>query len=240
MNPRQRRGLLLIGVSVVGAVAVFLSVTNFVADVQSQVGPLSAVLRLTSAVAAFQPIPPDALEVVQIPDRWRPPNALAEAGDLGDRVPTNDLPPNTVLQEGMLLEAPALRPGERQLAILINAETGVGGVIGVGDVVDIIATREGQQDELPTAEIVIQGARILSLGAPHVEEETTVSGGFAQNEVVPVTFALPPDDVLRLAWIESFAVSVRLALRSPVDEEVLEPEQSRFVPVDPDAGVGGG
>lgn len=238
MNPRQRRGLLLIGLAVVGALAVFLSVSNFVADVQSQVGPVGTVVRLSAAVEAFQTITADQVEVVEVPDRWRPPNALVDPADLGERVAASDLPPNTVLQEGMLRDAPAVQPGERQLAILINAETGVGGVIGVGDVVDIIATRAGQQDELPTAEIVIQGAQILSLGAPQVTEEQDPTGLFTETQSIPVTFALPPDDVLRLAWIESFAVTVRLALRSPVDEEVLEPEQSRFVPVDPDAGVG--
>lgn len=230
MNPRQRRGVLLIGVSVVGAVAVFLSVSNYVADVRSQVGPAAPVVRLTTDVDAFTPLPPDALEVVTVPERWRPPNALDAVLDVGQRVASTPLPRGTVLQDGMLVEPATIAEGQRELAILVDAETGVAGKIQAGSLVDIIATRENAEGP-PSAEIVIEAARIVSVGTPTTTARESVTGAFAEGQVVPVTFSLAPDDLLRLAWIESFATTVRLALRAPLDEQLLEPEQRVYQPV---------
>ena len=44
MNPRQRRGVLLILVTVLGAVVTFGAVFNYVQSVSSQVGPRTTVL----------------------------------------------------------------------------------------------------------------------------------------------------------------------------------------------------
>ena len=230
MNPRQRRGVLLMAVSVVGAVAVFLSVSNFVADVRSQVGPTAPVVRLVADVDAYAPVPPEAVEVVEVPERWRPPNALEDVLDVGDLVPSAPLPRGTVLQAGMLQPPATISEGQRELAILVDAETGVAGKIQAGSLVDIIATRENA-DGPPSAEIVIEAARIVSVGTPTTTARQSVTGAFAEGQVVPVTFSLPPDDVLRLAWIESFAATVRLALRAPLDEDLLEPEQRVYQPV---------
>ncbi len=231
MNPRQRRGALLVGLSVIGAIAVFLSVSGFVADVEAQVGPMRSVVRLTADVAAFQPVPPEAMEVVEMPDRWRPPLAVAGTRDVDGRVPATALPAGTLLEQGDLVEPPSIGAGERQIAILVDAETGVAGNIGVGDLVDVVATRQGLDGEVPRAEIAIEGARILSIGVPQAAEGVDpTTGGFATGEVVPITFVLPTADVLRLAYIESFASTVRLALRSPVDGGVLQPPERVYAP----------
>jgi hypothetical protein len=41
MNPRQRRGVLLMGLAGVAGLVVFLSVSSYVAEVSSQVGPMA-------------------------------------------------------------------------------------------------------------------------------------------------------------------------------------------------------
>ena len=230
MNPRQRRGLLLIALIVVGAVAVFIAVSGYVADINARVGPVGTMVRLTTDVDAYEPLPAEALEVVEVPDQWRPPLALTSVSEVAGRVPAVPLPALTVLEEGDLIPPPTVQEGMRELAILVDAETGVAGKIDEGDVVDIVATREGQEAQPPSAEIVIERAQILSIGTPVVNEEITPSGQFQSGEVVPITFMLEPDDVLRLAWIESFATSVRLALRSPTDDEGLAPPQRVYQP----------
>ena len=231
MNPRQRRGVLLLVLSAIGAVAVFLSVAGYVADVQRQVGPLEQVVRLTADVTAFAPIPADAVEVVEMPTRWRPPLALRSVGELDGMVPGVDLPAGTLLEAGDVIPPPEVLEGQRQIAINVDAETGVAGNIGVGDVVDIIATRQGVEDQPASAEIAIEGARILSIGTPQVTEGVDpATGAFAADEVVPVTFVLSTSDVLRLAYVESFATSVRLALRAPTDLESLQPPERVYAP----------
>ena len=231
MNPRQRRGVLLIVLSAIGAVVVFATVAGYVADVQRQVGPLEPVVRLTADVPAYAPIPADALEVVEMPGHWRPPLAVRSAAELDGLVPTADLPAGTLLQAGDVAPRPEVGEGQRQIAILVDAETGVAGNIGVGDVVDIIATRRGEGDDPASAEIAIEAARILSIGTPQVSEGVDpATGAFAADQVVPVTFVLPTSDVLRLAYVESFATSVRLALRAPTDAGTLQPPERVYAP----------
>ena len=50
MNPRQRRGVLLILVTVLGAIVTFIAVFNYVQSVSSQVGPKTTVLELSKDV----------------------------------------------------------------------------------------------------------------------------------------------------------------------------------------------
>ncbi|HUG85193.1 MAG TPA: Flp pilus assembly protein CpaB [Euzebya sp.] len=231
MNPRQRRGVLLIALSVVGAVSVFVAASGFIADIQRQVGPLESVVQLTTDVVAFQPIPPEAVEVLEMPTRWRPGLALRSPAELQGMVPLTDLPAGTLLEAGDIAPPPDIGPGQRQIAILVDAETGVAGNIGVGDVVDIVATRAGFDDQPARAEIAIEGATILSIGTPQVEESVDPgTGAFATGQVVPITFVLGTADVLRLAYVESFATTVRLALRSPLEDDVLEPPERVYAP----------
>jgi pilus assembly protein CpaB len=239
MNPRQRRGILLVALSTVGAVAVFLAVSGFVADVQRQVEPLLPVVRLSTDVVAFQPIPEESVEVLQMPERWRPPLALSGPGELEGLVPLTDLPAGTLLEAGDVAPPPGIGPGERQIAILVDAETAVAGNVGVGDVVDVIATRQGFEGAPARAEIAIEGARILSIGTPQAEEGVDpATGNFATGQVVPITFVLQTDDVLRLAYVESFATTVRLALRSPADDSPpLAAPQRVYAPTSAQGGA---
>ncbi|CAN5247862.1 Flp pilus assembly protein CpaB [soil metagenome] len=238
MNPRQRRGVLLMGLSLVGAVAVFVAVSGYVGDVQRQVGEMQPVLRLTADIGAFQPVPPDAVEIVDVPARWRPQLALGSMLELTEQVAGTDMLAGTVLEQGDLVTPPQIGPGERQIAILVDVETGVAGNIGVGDIVDVIATRQSFDNEAPRAEIAIQVARILSIGTPQTDETVDpVTGAFAGGQVVPITFVLPTSDVLRLAYVESFATNVRLALRAPGDRELLDLPERVFAPESATAGA---
>lgn len=220
MNPRQRRGALLVAFAGIGAVAVFVVLTRYVADVQTQLGPMQQVLELQRPVAAFEPVAPDVLATVEVPARWVPDGTLSSAGEIGDQVAASDLRPGAFLHAGMLQPRPELTEGQREIAIMVDAETGVAGKIGPGSLVDIYATFPGTDGvDPPFSSIVIERARILAVGGPETE---VAQDGFTENEVVPVTFALSVEESLRLAYIESFATKVRLALRAPTDDDPLE------------------
>lgn len=231
MNPRQRRGLLLIGIALVGAVAVFLAVSGYVSDVRTQVEPLAQALVLNEDVEPYQPIG-DRVQTITVPERWLPEGVLQSAAELGDLVSTVPLPSGTMLQDGMLVQPPRLEEGQRELAILVDAETGVGGKIAPNTAVDIYATfdSEGQGGAPPEASIVVENAKIIDVGVQTTTTQPTQAGAFEEEEVVPVTFALSVDESLRLTYIESFSTSVRLALRNPVDEEEIDTEQRRYSP----------
>lgn len=230
MNPRQRRGLLLIAVAIIGAVFVFASVANYVADIQTQVGPMTTVIRLQRDAPPYRPVTDDMVQQVEIPARWAPRNALVSSLELAERVPTATLPAGTVLQQGLLVEPPELADGERELAILVDAETGVAGKIGRGSIVDIFATFPQSDREGAHASIVVENAEILDVGTPTTASPEPDGAGFSEGQVVPVTFALSVEESLRLAYIESFATNVRLALRAPSDEAEQTPRDRIFQP----------
>ncbi len=231
MNPRQRRGILLISLAAVGAIAVFVLVSNYLSNVRSQLGPTVAVLVSTADLPPLATPPPDALSTVEIPRRWLPPNALQSADQIGGRIAAAAIPADTIISEGMFLDRIELEPGQREIAIMVDAETGVGGKITSGAVVDIFATFAGSDDgeTPPSSRVVVQRAEVLAVGTPvDVAEDGSTPGsvGFGSGQQVPVTFRLSVEDANRLVYVESFAVSLRLALRSPLDRDLLTDEST--------------
>ena len=227
MNPRQRRGVVLLVLAALGAGAVFLSVLSFVGDVNAKVGDLTTVVEVTEDAGAFRPITPDMLTLREVPRRWLPEGALTDARDVVGLVSATDLPAGTYAQRGMFVPRPGVAPGFREVAILVDAETGVAGKIGSGDRVDILATNEGAQRTGRQAQVLIENALIIDVGVPE-EVQVREESGFEQGKAVPVTFALPVQDALKVAFAESFAVKVRLALRGGGDQAKVAPQQQVF------------
>jgi pilus assembly protein CpaB len=230
VNPRQRRGVLLLLLAVVGAVLVFVSVSQYVTDVRSEVGDKIPVLRLVQPLEANQPLAAAEVEQVLIPQRWASDKILPPNFDPTGLVAAARIPEGVYLQEGMFEPRSAIEPGEREIAILVDAETGVGGKIVSGDLVDIWATfpaeqtvgqaAEGDEEAEPAeacSAVVVPKARIIDVGLPTTAPASNSTGQFIEQEVVPVTFSIRPWFVSRLLLAESFATTVRLDLIAPED-----------------------
>lgn len=230
LNPRQRRGVLLLAVAVVGLLAVAGGVASYVADVQSQLGPMRPVLRLTEDVDRLSAIPPDAVEVVRVPSRWAPDGTLEDPRELDGSVAAVDLPAGTQLQRASLTRPPEIDQGEREVAILVDPATGVGGKIRAGDVVDIYATfpaePDGDGSRPARAHATLQAVRIVDI-APAVRAREGEEFAAAEP-AVPVTFALTAEQALELAYLESFATELRLGLRLPSDTGTLGPGETEY------------
>ena len=153
MNPRQRRGLLLIAIAALGLVVVFVLIAGYVSDVRAEVEPKTRLIALSKPVEENQAITDDMIKAVEMPERWAPPSALRDPGQLVGLVAGTDLKPNTLLQEDMLVAPPQLAPGQRELAILVDAETGVEGKIGPDSIVDVIATYPATEEEAPESRV---------------------------------------------------------------------------------------
>ena len=213
-------------VAAAGLIGVFVLIAGYVSAVAKQVGPKVDILELAQPVAAYQPITPAMLGEVSVPAKWAPRNALRSASDAVDLVSNVALPAGTELEQGMLTAPPALQPGQQEIAILIDAETGVAGQVTPGSVVSIIATFAGNnQGTKNSAQVVVPDAKVLDVGTP------TTTGGSATgsspavggNQVVPVTFALSPEQVLQVSYAESFAQKVRLSMVAPGTASVAQP-----------------
>ncbi len=223
MNPRQRRGVLLMGVAVLGAIAVFVLIAGYVSDIGKRVGPMTTSYRFTGAVKKNQPITDDDLKAVELPSKWLPKAAIQSFDTSRGLVATMDIPSGAMLQEGMAAPPPELKPGQSEIAILIDAETGVAGKIQTGDLVDIYGTfsvrstdAQGATEDVDQARVIVSNAPVLAIGAlQRVDAPGQNASDFEQNEVVPVTFALDRTDSLKVTYAESFATKVRLALVAP-------------------------
>lgn len=224
MNPRQRRGVLLMIMAAVGAVVVFFGIVGYVGSVRAEVGVMTTVLRLKQPVAAYEPIDVQALERVQVPRRWAPTTMITDLAELQGKVAATDLQAGAHLQRGMVVTAPILQPGQREIAILIDAETGVAGKVRPGMHVDILATFQEQRGsgQRACAARVIRQALVVQVGQLQSHRE---NANQAANQVVPVTFALSTRDSLRLTWAESFAGTVRLALIGGTGLEASKKEE---------------
>ena len=222
MNPRQRRAVLLLALAFAGLLGVFALVANYVSDVNTQVGPKMTVLELTKKVDANAVIDDDMITDKVIPKRWAPKSALTDRNQLIGLVAASTLSPNSILEEGMLVSPPEIRPGEREVAILVDASTGVAGKITSNRLVDVIAAYPPDQQAKKPArtEVIVSGARVIAVGQPQVKGGNGVQDAQRDpTQVVPVTFALDKRQELLVSHAETFASDVRLALLPPGDAD---------------------
>ena len=230
MNPRQRRGILLLTLAALGLLGVFVLVAGYVSDVRTEVDPKVRVLALSKAAEKDKSIRDDMLKTVEMPERWVPKSALRDRARLIGQVAASNLPAGAILQEGMIASPPELGTGEREIAILVDAETGVAGKIGPSSTVDIVATYPGDSSSgtKDVAQVVVAGARIIDVGQPSLKGGNGVREQEQDpKQVVPVTFALNPAQVLRVTHAESFSQEVRLSLLRPGETSELKKKKER-------------
>ena len=128
----------------------------------------------------------------------------------------------------MVEDEPQLAPGQRELAILVDAETGVAGKISPGSIVDIAATFGGNDRQVPESQIVVNNARVIAVGQPRAQGSDPRNQEADPTQVVPITFALSVRQTLILTYAESFAQEVRLALTRKGDDTKIPNSKRRF------------
>lgn len=258
MNSRQRRGVVLITVSGLCALAAFAGVLALVREVQSKVGEETTAYELKRDVPAQQQLHGGQFRKVRMPERWLPGTAVRNLHGIRGKVAASALHKGSLLQADMLTQRPELQAGEQEIAIMIDAETGVAGKINPGSRVNIYATFEGEQPATGKkagpnqSKVIVSGAKVLDVGklTPFRDggsSETSGTGGTGgsgagtgpgsggsersgregDRDGVPITFALGTKDAQRVAYAESFAEHVRLALVAPGDKDARVPDSER-------------
>ncbi|MEV7522283.1 Flp pilus assembly protein CpaB [Streptomyces sp. NPDC091371] len=219
MNSRQRRGVILLILSVLCALAAFAGVLVVIGDVNSKVGAEVVAYRAKGDIAPYSPLAAGQFEEVKIPKRWLSDTAVTDLGALKDKIVLTTLKKGSLLQSDMFVDRPQLQPGEQEIAIMIDAATGVAGKITSGAKVNIIATFKGAKDTDPSRSVIIvANARVLNVGKLTALESKDGDRKSGAAEAVPITFALNTKDTQRVAYAESFAEHVRLALVAPGTE----------------------
>ncbi|WP_372409190.1 Flp pilus assembly protein CpaB [Streptomyces luteireticuli] len=235
MNSRQRRGIVLLLLSVLCAVGAAAGVLAVVDDAESKASPEVTAYRLREDVPAYRALDEGAFERAPMPRRWLPPTAVTDLAGVRGKIAVTPLRKGSLLQSDMIVERPALAAGQQEIAIMIDAATGVAGKITPGAKVNIYATFDGrtaaaagkdgkEQSTPPVSKVIVSGAQVIEVGrltpldrqSQDGQGQSRRSGSVRPvGEAVPITFALDTKDAQRVAYAESFATHVRLALVAP-------------------------
>ncbi|TGA92466.1 Flp pilus assembly protein CpaB [Streptomyces sp. MZ04] len=216
MNSRQRRGVILLVLSVLAAFGAFAGVLSVIRDVNSKVGPEVAAYKLKGDIAPYKELSADQFEKVEMPERWLSDNAVTDLRQIRGKIAVTELRKGSLLQSDMIVRRPELSPGQQEIAIMIDAATGVAGKITPGSTVNIYATFKGETDTAKDqSKVIVESAKVIDVGkltALDPDRDDDRSSRRTQTEAVPITFALDTADAQRVAYAESFATHVRLAL----------------------------
>lgn len=222
MNPRQRRGLILVFISAIVAIATFFVVANYVASVNRQVGARVTVYQAVEPIEAYTALTPQNLVAVEMPRMWVSDSSILNLDELVGRRIGFRLNANTTVSSDMLIPSSSLNQNEREVAVNVDAVTGVAGRVRPGDRVDVYAVF-GDVPGLPkSVQVLVRDVRIVSISGEQRVAQSS-DQGVRENSVIPVTMALIPQDAMAVTYAANFAQEVRLvALPSDVGTDRRE------------------
>ncbi|GAB3676894.1 Flp pilus assembly protein CpaB [Angustibacter aerolatus] len=227
MNPRQRRGLVMLVLAALGACAVFLGVASYVAQVNAEVGPRTKVYVAARDIPPFAAVTPQDLRTVEIPTKYVTDTTVTREADFLGQKTFTTVKSGSYLTSEMMTSSSSLSDGMREVSINFDAADGINGRVRPGDKVDVVAAfaaRQSSQNQvdqsvrkaqLPynVAGIVVSQALVVSVGEKTpvgIEVGAATDGNADPQEVVPVTFALSVKDSTALAYAEAFSVKMRI------------------------------
>lgn len=226
MNSRQRRGVILLVLSALCALGAFAGVLSVIRDVNSKVGPEVTAYRLKSDIAPYKELDADQFQRVSMPERWLPRTAVTDLARIRGKIAVTRLAKGSLLQSDMIVARPALEAGQQEIAIMIDAATGVAGKIDPGSRVNIYATFKAENDKgKDQSKVIVENARVLDVGKITAldPDQSSDERRRSASQAVPITFALGTADAQRVAYAESFAEHVRLALVAGGSRQSIPP-----------------
>ncbi len=191
------------------ALGTFAAVTSFVASVSAQVGNHVTVYRAKEPIDPYTALTANNLEPVEVPERWVSKSEVLRLGELEGRRVGFRVNAGSTISSDMLVPSSELSSDEREIAINVDAVTGIGGRVRPGDRVDIYATFADVPGLAKQTRELVKDVRIVSMEGT----QTVVSSsddGVGQKDVIPVTLALVPKDAKAVTYASAFAQEVRL------------------------------
>lgn len=209
MNPRQRRGVLIMLLAALAAVVLFFVAVSYVSSVNAKIAPTTTVYRAVKDIPAYSVIKEGSLEPVEVPEKWAADAAATDLQSVVGRRAAFNVSSGTYLGDDMVLPASALNEDEREIALTVDAKTGIAGRIRTGDFVDVYAIF-GEDANDGSSKVLVRNVRVVSVRGAETRTETTSRDELQEQQVVPVTLALRPADALAVTYADAFAQTVRL------------------------------
>lgn len=168
---------------------------------------------------------PDHVEKVSVPKAAMPELAFGKAEDLIGRVSINAIGPREPLTEyrlapkGSLAGLAALVPeGYRAMAVKVDDEAGVAGLLSPGMLVDIISVvRDSSGQGGSTAKVVLQNIKVLATG----QNMATPKEQVTPESVKSVTLLVTPAEAEKLV-MAAHETRLRLIVRNMSDVDSVK------------------
>lgn len=209
MNPRQRRGVLIMLAAGLAAVSLFFVAVQYIGSVNAQVAPKITVYRAAEDIGAYAVIEEGDLESVEVPEKWVSGQAVRNPEDVIGRRAAFNVATGTYLGADMILPTSSLNENEREIALTVDAKTGVAGRVRAGDFVDVYAVF-GDDAATGVSRVLVRNVRVVSVRGAETRTQTTDRDELTEQQVIPVTLALEPAAALSVTYADSFAQVVRL------------------------------
>jgi pilus assembly protein CpaB len=195
-----------------------------------------------------QAISQDYIEKNEIPQEFYPGTAIKVINDIRNKVAINALPAGALVLNGQFVDpsvaqvTTAQQVDANNVAITVSVDQvhGVAGLLLPGDKVDMIVTsRDPNDEEITTAQVMYQNVKILAIGTQTVPQAGDTGGtgdsaakadSASQAASGLITFTVPLDAAQRIALAASNASgnsSIYLALVPPDNTPIQPPAQAR-------------
>lgn len=207
------------------AILVFVGVSSYVANVNSKVGPMVTIYQVTKDLAAFTILSSENTEPVQVPERWAAGNTVLKSQDIDGRVIATPLAAGAAVSLDGLVPPSDLDPSEREIAVNVDAVTGLAGRVRPGDRVDVYAVFADVPGLTKQSRILVENVRVVSVAG---QQQVQSPDAKTIQNVIPVTLALQPNAALSVTYANSFAKEVRLVGLPPGVAQDRSKEKSTF------------
>ena len=176
------------------------------------VGPAVPVAVAARDLARGEVLVPGALRVVEVPQRYAPPGAVADPAPVSGRVLLAPLAAGEPLTETRIAEpragpvAALVDPGLRAVPVAVDVPPGS---VRPGDLIDVLATFGGPQPHVETAAAGVEVLAVLRRGG----QGEGLLGSGAGSGPTHLVLLVTPETADRLAFARAFA-ELSVAVRS--------------------------
>jgi pilus assembly protein CpaB len=235
MVKAKRRGLVFTVVGVFLALLVALLLFSYLNRLERQVGEKSSIVVADQDIPAGTMITEDMLTYDEIPTAYIRRSYLTDTRRAVGTFTVIYIGEGDPVQWSALGQGLRLEHGMRAMTIDVNRVTGVGGLLGPGDRVDVIVSYVTAEAETNKTELLWQDVEVLAVGTatapeppagtvgllgPASSDRTASSAALQEPRANSVTLALRPEDAVKLTYLSNFGKEVRLVIRSKADDDM--------------------
>lgn len=221
MNPRQRRGMVLIIIAVLGAIGVFAGVSSYVSNVNTQVGSKVTVLALKKSRSAFAVIRQSDLKTVEVPKRWVGARSITDPSEVVGHKLAVSVSAGATLTSDLLVAPTDQTQHQRFITIKVDSVTGGANNLRAGDSVDAYAVYSDVEGLPKQVRVLVHDVKVISVSSPQSEQGSSNSKGSGNSPAnyIAVTLALTAEDSMAVTYASAFAADLRVVKLPPVSHQ---------------------